>query len=277
MSSSIKRISPIPAFANNTATLLLQRIEDWFHNYHTDDWPTNSEVPDLHRYLEEQEGLVVIGDEWTPPEDQKSGRFTFWRYQRFYKALPCLASCYANGDPPVHLQRPETRLTKNLIYLENDIERLSGVWFRLISPFVPPHNLKDLLDCIEANLGMEQGWARKQCIHVFGHKLTQNGFPLALGYTDNQSQERWLFLWAQLPSSNNGKMRRKVRWSNPESAQQIRLRSFQTGPARKQDLLRRSAYLSKRLGGHKVAVFGVGALGSSVAVLLAIQLIAVTS
>lgn len=253
-----------------TAQLLLQRIEDWFHNYHTDGWPTNSEVPDLHRYLEEQEGLVVIGDEWTPPKDQKSGRFAFWRYRRFYKALPCLASCYANGDPPVQLQKPEARLTKNLIFLEKDIERLAGVWFRLNRPFVPPHNLRDLLDCIDTDLGMERGWACKACIHVFGHKLTHNGFPTALGYTDNQSQERWLFLWAQLlPTTTSGKKRQKVRWSNPQSMLQIRMKSFQTGPARKRDLLRRSAYLSRHLGERKAAVFGVGALGGSVAVLLA--------
>ena len=40
-------------------------------------------------------------------------------------------------------------------------------------------------------------------------------------------------------------------------------------PARKADLLRRTAHLSKDLGNKKVAVFGVGALGGSIALLLA--------
>ena len=125
---------------------------------------------------------------------------------------------------------------------------------------MPPHNLRDLLNHIDADLGMEHGWSSKACIHVFGHKLPSNGFPIALGYTDNQSQERWLFLWAQLLPSTNGKKRQKVKWSNPESLSQIRIKSFQTAPARKEDLLRRSAHLSKRLGGRKAVVFGVGAL-----------------
>jgi molybdopterin/thiamine biosynthesis adenylyltransferase len=252
-----------------TAQFLLQHIEDWFYNYHTDSWPANSEVPDLHLYLEEEEGLVVIGDEWTPPRDQKSGRFTFWRYQRFYRTLPCLASCCTNGDESVILQKPEARLTENLIFIEKDIERLAGVWFRLDRPFVPPHNLRELLNHIDADLGMEQGWSGKECIHVFGHKLPGNGFPIALGYTDNQSQERWLFLWAQLLPSTNGKKRQKVKWLSPENLSRIRMKSFQTAPARKADLLRRSAYLSRRLGSCKAVVFGVGALGGSVAVLLA--------
>jgi molybdopterin/thiamine biosynthesis adenylyltransferase len=250
-----------------TAQRLLRRIEDWFCHYHTDSWPAESEVPDLHRYLE-RVGFVVIGDEWTPPRDEQTGRFTFWRYQRFQEMLPCLASCYEDGNLQLQIQETEKRLVDNLLLIKDDIKRLSGVWFRLSRPFVPPDTLIDLLSHIDTDLGMEKGWAARGCLHVFGHKLSDDGFPIALGYADNQGQERWLFLWAQL-SATYGKGRRRFSWSRSESMSQVKLKSFQTAPARKEDLLRRSAYLSKGLGSCRVAIFGVGALGGSVAALLA--------
>ena len=251
-----------------TAQFLLNRIEDWLYNYHTDSWPVDSEVPDLHRYLEENEGLVVIGDEWRPPSNKKTGMFTFWRYQRFYKTLPCLAFCHEGGQVQLHIKETEPRLVDNLALVEKDIKRHSGVWFRLGKPFVPPDNLRGLLNHIDAEVVKEKGWASKACIHVLGRKLSDSGFPIALGYTDSRNQERWLFLWAQMPSTPR-KKRQRIAWSNSENLAQVRIKSFQTAPARKEDLLRRSAYLSQRLSSRKAIVFGLGALGGSVAVLLA--------
>jgi molybdopterin/thiamine biosynthesis adenylyltransferase len=213
--------------------------------------------------------FVVIGNEWSPPSNKKTGRFTFWRYQHFHKIFPCLASCCGDEHPPIHLQKPEARLTENLLFIEKDMKSVPGVWFRLTRPFVPSGNLRDLLNHIDMDLGMEDGWASKACIHVFGRKFSGDGFPFALGYTDHRGQERWLFLWAHLPSSGSGKKRRRIPWSWAESLARITIKSFQTTSAKKEGLLRRSAYLSDRLNSCRVAVFGVGALGGSVAVLLA--------
>lgn len=246
-----------------TAHWLLTRILDWFRYYHTNTWPRNSEVPDLYRYLEDM-GVVALGDEWEPPVNKRNGRFTLWQHRNLSKTLPSIVSC---NEDQVSAQIPEPRLAKNLLFVVENSIKLPGVWFRLVKPFVPPNNLRDLLCGIDANLGVESGWAKGACIQIFGHRVLGSGLPIALGYTDYQNEERWLFLWAQLPES--GKKRQKVPWSVSEGLRQIKVKSFQTAPARKSDLLRRSKYLSKHLSSSKATIFGVGALGGSVAVLLA--------
>ncbi len=249
-----------------TAQWLLHRIAEWYHCYHTGIWPANSEVPDLDRYLV-RVGLVVIGEEWSPPDDQNSGRFLFWKHRNHSETMPCMASCSSNTGLQLLPNEPEDRLTKSLPFVAENYERLSGIWFRVSRPFVPPDNLGGLLSSIEASSDAGEGWTKQAFISVFGHKLSGNGFPIAIGYTDNQNALRWQFLWAQLPPS--GSKRQKVCWSSPSSLFQIKLKSFRTAPARKTDLLRRSAHLSSPLSSRKVIVFGLGALGGSIAVLLA--------
>jgi molybdopterin/thiamine biosynthesis adenylyltransferase len=70
-----------------------------------------------------------------------------------------------------------------------------------------------------------------------------------------------------LPEENRRKY--KILWSRVDRLTEIKLTSFQTAPAAKEALLRRSAYLSKRLSSRKAIIFGIGALGSSIALLLA--------
>lgn len=240
-----------------TAQRLLARIEDWFIHYHTDSWPANSEMPDLHRYLEKV-GVVVIGDEWKPPRNGEYGKFTLWRHPKFWETVPSLASCDAKQFGP--MLQPEIRLANNLLFFSKH-ERVAGVWFRLPRPFVPPNNLSELLHLIEVNLGCWAGWARDACIRAIGHKASR--LPIAIAYPDNQGVERWLFLWAELAKGNQKKKISSLNLS------QIAVYSFQTAPAKKEELLRRSAYLSQRLNSRRVVIFGVGALGGSVALLLA--------
>lgn len=239
-----------------TAQRLLRRIEDWFLCYHTDNWPADSEVPDLHRYLEIL-GLVLIGDEWLPDAEKTSGEFTLWRH-RSADTFPAIA-CYG--------KKPELRLTQALLFSENSYRIYDGIWYRLTNPLVPPDNLGDLLVLIDRNLDEVEGYAGQICLHKFGQKPREGHFPLALAYTDMQGQERWLFLWVQFPQSD--KKRPQVHWTKPVYLSNFKVKSFQTAPARSVDLLRRSAYLSKHLHKHKVILFGVGALGGSVALLLA--------
>lgn len=238
-----------------TAQGLLERIADWFRCYHTDSWPANSEVPDLHRYLEVI-GTVVTGNEWTPPAGHRSGRFFLWRHRRFLSEFACLVSCN---------EEPETRLSHYLLTQERD--RNSGAWFRLEGPIVPPNNLRDLLYLVDTASSVARGWTAKECQGVFGHKLSGDGFPIALGYPDNRNMERWLFLWAKL--SGGEKSRQKIYWSDPNRLSSITVASFRTGPAGTNDLLRRSAHVSTHLASCSAVVFGLGALGSSIAMLLA--------
>jgi molybdopterin/thiamine biosynthesis adenylyltransferase len=249
-----------------TAQLLLSRIADWFQHYHTGIWPADSEVPDLHQYLTSV-GVVVIGHDWVPPSNQCGGRFILWRHLKFSDTFPCLASCREDDGSQSSVSQPESRLADNLLFIQDKANRISGVWFRASAPFVPPDNLRDLLELLEKSSDSEQGWTQKACISALGQKLASDGFPIAIGYRDHRDEVRWLFLWAQLPP--NGKMRHKIYWSNPSYLFQVKLTSFRTAPAKRADLLRRSAHLSTQLGSCKAIIFGVGALGSSVALLLA--------
>ena len=249
-----------------TAQLLLRRIEGWFYHYHTGTWPANSEVPDLHRYLTTV-GVVVIGHDWAPSCDQNGGKFTLWRHQKFSDTFPSIASCREDGGSPSSLSQPESRLADNLLFIQDKANRIPGVWFRAPAPLVPPDDLRDLLELLEKNSDSEKGWTQKLCISALGHKLAGDGFPIAIGYRDNREEVRWLFLWAQLPPTS--KTRHRIYWSNPSYLFQVKLKSFRTAPAKRADLLRRSAHLSMQLGSCKALIFGLGALGSSVALLLA--------
>lgn len=250
-----------------SAQRLLERIADWFYYYHTDTWPSASEMPDLHRYLP-CEGLVVIGEDWSPSDNRRNGGFTFWRHRDHSKTYPCLASCQEDAvGSTTRNNRPEDRLIRALFFDLQKSRKYSGVWFRLAKPFVPPENLGELFKLIDIHSDSEQGTAEKTCLKILGQDLADPGFPLSIGYTDNYDQERWLFLWVQLP--NGGRRKHGIPWSKVGSLSEIRIASFQTAPAGKDALLRRSAYLSKQLSTCKVVVFGVGALGSSIALLLA--------
>lgn len=240
-----------------TARQLLRRVEEWFSHYHTDSWPPGSEMPDLHLYLESK-GMVIFGDDWSPQIGETSGKFVLWGHEK-----GIAFSLYVVSLPD---REPEQRIVSRLLLNLQHSNKHVGVWFRLQKPFVPPDNLRDLLRRIDESLNLED-YGRGVCTRTYGYQLALSGFPIAIGYTDRTNEERWLFLWADIPLKRRKK--RKVNWADRGNLSEIQLKSFQTAPARKKDILRRSVYLSRHLDLHKVAVFGLGALGGHVAMLLA--------
>ncbi len=240
-----------------TAHKLLNRIHDWFYYYHTDAWPTNSQVPDLHLYLKKF-GTVIIGEEWEPSIDTPNGKFTLWHSPKFIGVLPDIASC------DLQQFEPEPRIASN-ITLGSDRQRVKGVWFRLPSPFVPSNRLNTLFNQIGALLQKPSGWSVKKCIAAIGVKAPGKGFPIAIGYPDNNGEERWLFLWGKFPDQT----KKQFKWSARQNLYRIEVMGFQTALASVKALLRRAAHISDSLVSKSVTLFGVGALGSSVALLLA--------
>lgn len=239
-----------------TAHKLLNRITDWFYHYHTDTWPANSQVPDLHRYLKKI-GTVIIGEDWKPQPDVPSGQLTLWRSKK-HTITPSVASCSENRS------EPEPRIADNIILGKNPMQ-LRGAWFRVPEPFVPLNHLSEILSQIDQLTQKPSGWSVKKCIAATGLKATGGGFPIAIGYPDNFEKERWLFLWCKFPEGAG----KRYRWSSHQKLRQIEVNSFQTAPASKEAFLRRSAYMSKSLTSKRVVLFGVGALGGSIALLLA--------
>lgn len=237
-----------------TAHKLLNRIHDWFYHYHTNTWPPNSQLPDLHLYLNHSD-IVVIGEEWQPSPDVIAGQFHLWRSK--YNSRPRIASCNGNYN------EPEPRLAKAILFGPNPTQ-IKGAWFRIPEPFVPINKLDELLGQIDVLLGKSPGWAVKNCISAVGQKTT-GGFPITIGYPDNSGEERWLFLWVQPPNQKQ----KRYKWASASRMRQVEVKSFQTAPATKQALLRRSGHINQTLADRNVILFGIGALGSSIALLLA--------
>lgn len=243
-----------PSFS---ARRLIKRIIDWFYYYHTDSWPPNSQIPDLYAYLEPI-GVVIIGDEWKPDPNESTGRFKLWYSSKFRDRFPDIAT--TNLDQT----KPESRIADNAL-LNSHSDMTSGVWFRVPKPFVPPKRLDKLLTIIDELVTEPPGWASTQLTRTFGRKPGGEGIPIAIGYCDTQSRERWLFLWAEFPERDG----KRYKWRTSQRMRQIVVKSLQTAPAAGHDLLQRSAYFSQELTDKCVTVFGVGALGSSLALLLA--------
>ncbi len=241
-----------------SAQKLLHRIEDWFYYYHTNLWPSNSQVPDLHAYLSKI-GTAVIGNLWQPCPDKEWGRFKLWFSPKFFNVSPVIA---ISDDT---FSEPEKRLAR--ILTGTDIKSELGIWFRVPEPFVPSSNLKALSFDIDRLLSKEKEWSFPKIIHVVGsrRKHIVDGFPIAIAYPDHTHSERYLFLWIQFPKERS----KKFNWAKPTNLPQITVRSFQTAPAATIDLLRRSDYISNDLTNKIITIFGVGALGGSTALLLA--------
>jgi len=242
-----------PSFS---AQKLLYRIEDWFYYYHTNDWPPDSQVPDLHAYLNKV-NIAIIGDLWQLTPDKEWGRFKLWFSPKLFEVSPALVVADDTAT------EPEKRLVRMLV--GDDIKSEIGIWFRVPEPFVPSSNLNVLFADIDDLLSKGNGWAFTKTGVVVGRRRTRDGFPLAIAYPDHTCTERYLFLWVQFPKQRS----KKFNWTAPTKLSQTSVRSFQTAPAAKADLLRRSAHISNSLTNRTVTIFGVGALGGSIALLLA--------
>jgi molybdopterin/thiamine biosynthesis adenylyltransferase len=248
-----------------SAQKLLARIQEWFCHYHVGTWPENSEMPDLHRYLE-CIGTVAISDSWNPSELEDTGTFSFWKPVKYLDLTLGLATT-TQGGQPISRELPSDSIESQLFFIERGSAPQAGVWFRLKKPFVPPDNLGDLLTLVDSNLEKPEGWSSKICSHTVGLKVDTAGFPLALGYADLHDKIRWMFLWVDL--SQDKKKRHKIGWTNHNLQRKHRLQSFRTAPARYDDLLKRTAHLSNSLGTKRVIIFGLGSLGGCVALQLA--------
>lgn len=244
-----------PSFS---AQKLLHRIEDWFYYYHTESWPPDSQVPDLHLYLSKVT-TAVIGDLWKLPTDREWGRFKLWFSPKYFIVSPAIVVAEDTST------EPEERLS--LMLTGDDIKGETGVWFRVPEPFVPSSELMVLFASIDRLMSKENGWALATAARVTGgrRKREGDGFPISIAYPDHTDNERYLFLWAQFPKERS----KKFNWASPVNLSQTTVRSFQTAPAAEADLLRRSAYISNSLNNRAVTILGIGALGGSVALLLA--------
>lgn len=244
---------------------LLERVRQWFIHYHQDDWPPEDRPPDLHLYFNNpsRSPIMMINQQWAPPADAKTGRFRVRRDSK--RPERAIAEAAAGGATTA--QSATNSRVSALLGL-NDIKPTSGVWYRLPrEPDIEP-TLGPLLTAIDHAANEDEGWALSHLVGLLGRKVDprRSAAVLALGYPDVAGQEQWLFLEVNVAAGSSAGL---VKWTSATSLEKIPIYSFETASIAPDALLRRTGHTAKQLNGKRILVFGLGALGSVVALLLA--------
>lgn len=239
---------------------VLARTREWFVRCREGAWRPEERPADLHLYYPGAgtQTIVAIGDDWKPPAGAQMGRFGVWQTN----SLIAFA-----GDPQVRLASPGTRNSNRVLkrILVND-EKLAhvGIWFRVDREPMRMRNASALFAFLDTACDARQGAAVEHAVGVVGAKIRgTKRFYVALGYPGPMGDEHWLFLTCDV-SGREGK-----RWSSPEALKTIGLGACVTAPADKEALMRRVGPLATKIDGKRVVIFGVGAIGSAIALLLA--------
>lgn len=248
----------------------LERLRELLARAHDGQWAPEDRPPDLHTGYPRLDGVSVmtfVGAGWAPPNDAPSGRFGLW--QRPATATRPARACAAHpvagaGTIPA---APGDDLALDLLGFGEAPRAGIGAWFRLSCEPEPRTTLGGVLAEIDRATGHERGWALAQCRRLIGG-LGGGMRPahLALGYPDAgmASGESWLFLEAR--PAGKGK---PMRWTDPASLDRALVGASETVSVRRDALMRRVGPLARAVAGRTVAVFGAGALGGTVALLLA--------
>lgn len=246
-----------------TAADLHARIKRWFAHFHQEDWDAVDRPADLHRYFPTGTGypLMLIGDDWQVPGGAPAGRFGVWqdRPERAFAGAPALGF----ARPP----KDHTDRILSLMGIDPTRRSYAGVWFRLQREPRPRPYLGEMLNEIDDAARQPAGWAREQLVGLYGRAVRDMTTPaiITLGYLGYEGQEVWLFLQAKLvgPPGAPGK------WTKPSYLNRAPVASYETAPAAPGAMMRRTGHTARLLAGRKIVIFGQGAIGSSVALLLA--------
>lgn len=234
---------------------VLARISEWFERSDTNSWTPDQRPPDLQYSFPElrrsgldRTRLMVTGSDWPPPPGP-FGRFAVWESS----ILSIAANPTGRYAPVTEIDRDHA-LPKLLS--ESDVERRpTGVWFRPATEPRPQRTLGAMLEEIGLQIDGAGGVVRG----VIGDKIrAETIVVLAVGYPDASSgEERWLFIDARAPEGRSSALA------------EMPLRSYEHAPADPATLMRRSGASAAGRAGKRVAIFGLGALGSRLAVTLA--------
>ncbi|HEY3780304.1 MAG TPA: ThiF family adenylyltransferase [Fimbriimonadaceae bacterium] len=235
---------------------LLSRAKDWYVHYHRDDWNAEDQAPDLHLYYQRSRfrQLAIIGEDWNPPAGP-SGRFAISEgFRSLLMSNPTWPDQMPMGMPP-------ERLSTNVGVQTS--KRSVGIWFRLASEPTPADDLHKVLQDIDSKSNSWTGFAQRQIRGLAGIK-PKNDYRtvVALGYPGSTGSE-WLFLEFTLPVGT----KRADRWERELG--NIQVKALETAPAKASDLVRRTAHIQTLLTDKRLLIFGLGAVGSSLTLLLA--------
>jgi molybdopterin/thiamine biosynthesis adenylyltransferase len=238
---------------------VLERAATWFRHYHRDDWPPHDRPPDLHLYFPAngQRALMLVGDDWTPPVEETTGRFLV----RQRDAERAFAEAPGAGAAVAQDRRPDRALVQ--MGLADAPAERRGVWFRLRREPRPQTLLGPLLSEIDAATEQPQGWALSQFRGLVGDTTHRDGVRpvVALGYPGADGEEHWLFLGFALPGGLKG-------WRRPQVVDGIPIFGYEAAGIDQTSLMRRTGHVAHALENRGALIFGVGAVGSTIALLL---------
>lgn len=248
-----------------TGEEFLARLEELLGRAYSGEWDPQDRPPDLHTAFPQRSGepaMTMIGDGWAPPSGARVGRFGLWRRSETISWA---------DSPVVEGGSVATKVANEPVMIVvgvNDKPREAvGAWFRLDREPSPRASFGAVLAEIDRANRKDGGWALSECRRLVGADAGgKRPVFLALGYPDSLlgGQERWLFLEARPEAPG-----KPIRWREPESIARASVTASETVPVTRAALMRRTGPLASAVAGRTVVVFGVGALGGSVALLLA--------
>jgi molybdopterin/thiamine biosynthesis adenylyltransferase len=243
-----------------TVREFLARIREWFLHYHQDDWQDGDRPPDLHLYFARRDGgVMMFGEDWVTPLGESDGRFGVWQKskERAFAGHP------TSGSAVPALTHGDRILVP--LGLRGAPYAGIGLWFRLAREPVPRDTLSGLLLEIDAAAGRMPGWSAGRLRGLVGERVHKRDAHVALGlcYPGPAGAKEWLFLRTVItPGAKGARRWERIAGAIPVvSCEAARV----DGPA----LMRRSGPIAAAVAGKDVLIFGMGAVGSSVAVLLA--------
>lgn len=248
-----------------TGEEFLERLRDLLGRVHSGEWDEADRPPDLHTAFPRASGepaMTLVGGGWAPPMGERSGRFGVWRKSDSV----VLADSPVGGAGEV-ARAPAKESALIVLGVSNKPREAVGAWFRLGREPTPRKTLGGLLAEIDRAAGQASGWALAECRRLIGGDAGgKRPVLLALGYPDRSApgRESWLFLKA-LPEGPG----QPIRWREPQTMVRSAVSASETVAVDRDALMRRTGPLAKAVAGRTVLVFGVGALGSAVAMLLA--------
>jgi molybdopterin/thiamine biosynthesis adenylyltransferase len=244
------------------ADAVLARVDTWYRHAHQDDWNIEQRPPDLHLFFAPggPVHLMITGEDWPPPSDASAGRFGLWRKNEH--ALLAGSPTHRIGVMPA--KEPPARERLSFASWATTATNGAGYWFRLKHQPRPAKTLGKLFVRIDVARGLPPGTTIQELRAGEADKVAPGRERLffALGYTDGHGEEHWLFVYADRTAFRRN-------WRSAESLQTTKVHGASSAPATRDALLRRTGHTARGLDGARVAIFGVGALGSVLAVWLA--------
>ena len=248
-----------------TGEEFLERLGELLSRIHSGEWDDADRPPDLHTAFPRAKGapaMTFVGDTWAPPAGERSGRFGVWRKSETL----VLADSPVNRSAPV-AETPSDEITVTVLGFRKKSREAVGAWLRLDREPVPRKTLGGVLAQIDRAAGQPEGWARAECRRLIGAESgLKRPVYLALGYPDRTvaGAESWLFLQARPEAPG-----KPIAWRDIHALGRVGVQASETVAVDREALVRRTGPLAKAVAGRTVIVFGVGALGSAAALLLA--------